>query len=55
MFLSQYGWSASITKADGYPAFDAEAWSEQAYPHFVKTYGMVQYLPEVSRVSLPGG
>ena len=43
ILVSEYLKSDSITKADGYPALEAEAWSEQAYPHFVSMYGMVQY------------
>lgn len=39
-----------MTKADGYPALEADAWSLQAYPHFVKTYGIVQYYHTVRRL-----
>jgi hypothetical protein len=37
MWLSEYSNADSMTKAEGYPALDAEAWSEQAYPHLVST------------------
>jgi hypothetical protein len=43
MCLSESAKSDSITKADGYPAFEADAWSLQAYPHFVSTNGISQY------------
>jgi hypothetical protein len=43
IFWSESENADSITKADGYPAFEADAWSEQAYPHCVSTNGISQY------------